>query len=129
MSVASSSFLFLSSYFSPFLYDLYNFMWFIKLKVWIGMYRCLWVCDMWVCTDVQVGVAVGGLTIMNFLNTSWRLESKCQWPLIHILYDFFFSFFIEHKPWNCEEGVVFLSLKNLLHFYFCNCKVARRSCK
>ena len=67
------------------------------------MCQCMWVCrsvgvgDVWVCAGVQVGVAAGGLTIMNFLNTSWRLESKCQWPLIHILYDFF-SFFIEHKP-------------------------------
>ena len=53
---------------------------------------CACVCDVWVCAGVQVGVAVGGLTIMNFLNTSWRLESKCQWPLIHILYDFLFVF-------------------------------------
>ena len=36
-----------------------------------------------------------GLVIMNFQNTSWRLESKCQWPLIRISYHPIWFFFIK----------------------------------
>ena len=49
----------------------------------VSVYVCARVCT--ICDHIRMCVWTG-LVIMNFQNTSWRLESKCQWPLIRISY-------------------------------------------
>ena len=49
----------------------------------VSVYVCARVCT--ICDHIRMCVWTG-LVIMNFQNNSWRLESKCQWPLIRISY-------------------------------------------
>ena len=73
----------------------------------VSVYVCARVCT--ICDHIRMCVWTG-LVIMNFQNTSWRLESKCQWPLIRISYPiriFYQTYYI--LVWTCFFFVFFSS--------------------